>query len=205
MDGGRVFRALLAMRIGEARATQMAATVGQVLALGLGLMGLGLLGGQPNLIWLFIAIFVFIAAGQEAAQFRSRAYLEGARVRDAMITEFHTLPVGANLGEAQELLIHTTQVDFPVTNGDQVVGLLSRLDLFKGLRNEGPTAYVAGSMQRDFPAVGPDDELQELASDMQSAQRSCTLVMEGERLVGLVTMENLAELLILRQIAQQRA
>ncbi len=199
MDGGRVLRALMAMAMGETRATEIAATIGQVLALGLGLLGVF----SGNLFWLLIAVFVFMAAGQEAAMYRGKAFLEGLHVSDAMITDLRTLPVGATLGDAQDLLLHTSQTDFPVVHGDEVVGLLSRIKLFQSLREKGPSEYVAGAMERDYPSVGPDDDLQEVAADMQGGQQSCVLVMENGRLAGMVTMENLAELLILRQIMQQ--
>lgn len=198
MDGGRVLRALLAMGVGEARGTQIAASIGQILALGLGLLGL-----FWNPMLLFIAFFVFIGAGQEAAQQRGKAFLEGLSVREGMITDFRTLPVGATLAEARDLLIHTSQVDFPVLHGEEVVGVLARIALFQGLRDQGPTAYVAGSMAREFPVAAPNDDLQELVEEMQASQRSCVLIMEDGRLIGLVTMENIAELLILRQIMER--
>jgi Zn-dependent protease/CBS domain-containing protein len=198
MDGGRVLRALLAMALGETRATEIAATIGQVLALGIGLIGL-----VYNVFWVLIAVFIFMAAGQEAAMYRGKAFLEGLQARDGMITELKTLAVGATLGDAQELLLHTSQTDFPVVHGDEVVGLLSRMGLFQKLRDSGPDEYVAGAMDRDFPSTPPGADLQDLAAEMQANQTSCVLVIEAGRLLGMVTMENLAELLIVRQIMQR--
>jgi Zn-dependent protease/CBS domain-containing protein len=198
MDGGRVLRAVLAMAMGENRATEIAAAIGQALALGLGLIGL-----FYNLFSVLIAVFIFMAAGSEAAMYRGKAFLEGLHARDGMITDLKTLPVGATLGDAQELLLHTSQTDFPIVHGEEVVGLLSRMGLFQKLRDSGPHEYVAGAMDRDFPSAGPEEDLQDLAAEMQANQTSCVLVMEAGRLLGMVTMENLAELLILRQIMQR--
>jgi len=73
MDGGRVLRAILAMRLDYVRATRVAAIVGQAIAFVLGF--LGLVGSNP--ILMLIAFFVFIAAGQESEFVRMRAVFEG--------------------------------------------------------------------------------------------------------------------------------
>jgi Zn-dependent protease/CBS domain-containing protein len=199
MDGGRVLRAILGMRMGEYRATQIAASIGQLLAFVFGFFALK----DMNIILMFIAFFVFIGAGQEALMYQGKALVEGLAVREAMITEFRTLPVGTSLGEARELLLRTSQTDFPIIHGDEIVGLLSRNALLHGLAEHGPTGYVAGSMERDFPTTSPDAGLEEIASEMQAGRAGCILVMEDSKLVGMVTKENLAELLIVRQIMRQ--
>ena len=122
MDGGRVLHALLAMRLGNARATQLAASLGQILAFALGFLGLF---GNPLLI--FIAIFVYIAAGGEA---RMSAFNEAARglsASDAMETRFTAIPVEANLAAAIETLLATAQHEFPVVDAfGKPIGLLVR-------------------------------------------------------------------------------
>ncbi|MCC6729158.1 MAG: site-2 protease family protein [Chthonomonadales bacterium] len=196
MDGGRVMRALLAMRLGELRATEIASGVGQVMAFGLGF--LGLISG--NFILLFIAFFVYIGAGAELAIYRQRALTHGAQAGRAMVREFRTLSVGATLGEAADLLLATSQQDFPVVNGDEVVGVLTRQGLLRGLAQHGATGYVAGSMEREFRTVTLDSDIEDLALDMQSGRQPCVLVMDGSRLAGLITTENLAEFLAVRQL-----
>jgi Zn-dependent protease/CBS domain-containing protein len=199
MDGGRVLRAILGMRMDEYRATQIAASIGQILAFVLGFIALM----DVNIILMFIAFFVFIGAGQEAMMYQGKALVEGLPVREAMITEFRVLPVGTSLGEARELLLRTSQTDFPISHGDEIVGVLSRNALLHGLADNGPTAYVAGSMEREFATTSPDAGLEEIASEMQTGRTGCVLVMEAGKLVGIVTKENLAELLIVRQIMRQ--
>ncbi len=200
MDGGRVLRSLLAFRMGEVKATELAASIGQLAAFGLGLAGLV----YSSIILLFIAFFVYIGAGQEAAMYRGRALVGGVPTKEAMITEFKCLPADATIGQAADLLLETSQQDFPVVHGSEILGVLSRQALLRGLAVEGPSGYVVGAMTRDYPRAEPDDDLEETVARLQASGQSCMLVMEDETIKGLLTMENLAEFLVVRQITASR-
>ena len=205
MDGGRVLRAVLALYLGEVRATEVAAGIGQMLALTAGLLVLMNYQhlGANGILFLFICFFVFVGAGQEATMYRGKALVEGLPVKAAMITDFRTLPVGASLRQATDLLLQTSQQDFPVMNGEEVVGVLPRSNMLRGLAESGPDTYVAEVMNRDFLKVTPNQDLEEIAADMQSGQHPLVLVMDGSQLLGMITLENLAELLIVRQLTQR--
>jgi Zn-dependent protease len=132
MDGGRVLRALLATRLTYARATQIAATVGQAFAFLFGIVGLfgvpGVFSANPFLI--FIAFFVYIGASQEAALAQMRDVSRRFPVSSAMVREFRILPDTATLQEAVDALLATSQHDFPVVDGSgNVAGILTRHDL----------------------------------------------------------------------------
>ncbi len=201
MDGGRVLRAVLALRLGRPRATRIAALIGQALAVLFGV--LGFLNGQ--FFWMLIALFVFFGAGQEAAAEQSRAVAEGAQVGAAMVRQFQTLGIGDSLRRAAEVLLSTHQQDFPVTHGEEVVGVLPRGALLRGLAQQGESTYVSEVMLRDVFFAKPSDPLEEMLSRPDGVQRAPVLVMEDGRLVGMLTVENLMEFLTLRQIAQTRA
>jgi Zn-dependent protease/CBS domain-containing protein len=198
MDGGRVLRAVLAMNIGSARATAIAARIGQFIAIAAGCWAI--FSRPLNPWYLLIAFFVYLGAGQEAGAYREAALTQGVHVRDAMLTDVRTLSVGDTLKEAADVLLDTSQHDFPVVHGDAVLGLLTRNDLLRGLSELGPSGYVAGAMQRQFAAVGPDDELSEVLPRVQSTPGPL-LVMEGEHLLGIVTTDNIQEFFAIRQIA----
>lgn len=215
MDGGRVLRALLALRLGKARATRIAAGVGQFVAVLMGLYGLGIFGSPfaripffpapGNFSLVVIALFVFFAAGQESHAEQSREVVEDAVVSEAMVREFATLAPGDNLRRAAEVLLATSQQDFPVVNGDEVVGVLSRNQLLRGLAQEGDTAYVAGTMNREVVFARPGDDLAPVMMNPNGVQRAPILVRGDDgTLVGMVTMENLMEFLTLRQIVRSR-
>ena len=190
MDGGRVLRASLSLVFGEEKATRVAAAVGQGIAVLFG--ATGLFTGQWGL--LFIALFVFLGAGQEAAFNRRRAMVVGRTAREAMITRFETLAPQDSLGRAAEVLLATHQQDFPVVDAwSRVAGVLSRARLMQGLAREGNSGAVLDVMQREFPVVAPGSELEEVLRYFQSDPRMPVIVLDGEQHVGMITLENLAE------------
>ena len=193
MDGGRVLRSLLARSLPEDEATRMAATAGRVLAILIGLYGLL----SMHFMLVFIAFFVYLGATQETALVVGKTLTEGVPVRLAMITDFRTLEHGATIREAADLLLATSQTDFPVVLGNQVMGLLGRNALLRGMAVEGPEAYIAGIMDRSFPHVLPETALMDAIPLL--GQTSCVLVMDEERLLGLLTRENLSEFMMLRR------
>src|SRR6266508_1792051 len=149
MDGGRVLRALLAIRLGFARATEIAATIGQWVAFGLGFLGLFY---NPMLI--FIAIFVYLAAASEARLVSLRTMSRGVPVSSAMITQFATLAPEAHIDEAVETLLRTSQGEFPVVDAaGRLVGLLDRGNLIRALKQLGPDARVAEAMSTEIPTI----------------------------------------------------
>ncbi len=200
MDGGRVLRALLARSRSENEATRVAAAAGRMLAIAMGLYGL--LSMQFMLV--FVAFFVYLGAAQEGAAARGRSLAHGVPVRAAMITDFRTLPHGSSVRDAANLLLATSQQDFPVVHGTQVIGVLPRNNLLRALAQEGPDAYVTPFLNREFVSLDPDMDLADALTSMGQAA-GCALVMRDGELVGLLTTENLAEYLMLRRFGMEPA
>jgi Zn-dependent protease len=191
MDGGRALRALLATRMEYTRATQRAAMVGQGMAILFGFIGLQ---GNPMLI--FIALFVWIGAGQEASVVQMKSALAGIPLRRAMLTHFHTLAPTSTLGDAVDLLLTDSQQDFPVVTDGRIVGMLTRSDLVKGLSQRGRSAPVAGSL-RECPTADASEMLEAVLSRLQGRDCHTIPVLERGALVGLVTMDNVGEFLMI--------
>ena len=195
MDGGRILRAIMARKRPMEEATRVAALTGRALAVLMGLAGLLL----SNFMLVFIALFVYLGAAQEGAAARGRMLSAGFPIRAAMITDFRTLQHGDTIRDAGNLLLATSQHDFPVMHGDQVTGLLTRARLVRAMMSQGADAYVAGAMERDFLRLSPDAPLTEVLPQL-SRTGACALVMGPEdHLLGMVTSENISEFLLLRQ------
>jgi stage IV sporulation protein FB len=193
MDGGRVLRALLGYRLGHRRATEIAASVGQVVALGLGF--LGLVGGGPLLV--FVALFVWLGAAAESQDVALRDVARGLTAADAMITRFEALPVAASVEDAADLLIRTAQTEFPVVDGGgRLRGILTRSHLIRALRAQGPAAPVLEAMEADVPVVPSRMPLGPALETMREAGGPIGVVDPTGRLVGLLTQENLGEMML---------
>jgi stage IV sporulation protein FB len=194
LDGGRMLRALLAMRMSYVKATTIAARLGQGLAFLLGFAGLF---GNPML--LFIALFVYLGATQEAAATQMKEVSDRLPLSAALVTEFHTLEPDATLGDAADVLLRTHQQDFPVVDaGGRLHGILIRDDLVAGLKRGGPGTPVITAMRTDLAAVPKNTSFTEAFRTMQ-ASRSSVLPVHDEtgRLVGLLTPENVGEMIII--------
>jgi Zn-dependent protease/CBS domain-containing protein len=196
MDGGRVLRALLAIRFGHARATQLAAAVGQAFAVAFGIFGI--LYGNVTLI--VIAVFVFLAASGEASYAQLRAVTRGALVSDAMITKFQTLGTQASVNEAVEALIRTTQREFPVVDGaGHLRGVLTRDAMIKALKEAGPDTPVISVMETDVPTVSARANLDAAVKALTEARKPVVGVLDGQsRLIGMLTAENLGEMMLVQ-------
>ena len=197
MDGGRVLRSLLASRLGMAKATRIAARVGQTIAVGGGAWAL--FSAQPMLV--LIALFVYFAAAQEASMVETRAAGMGIIVDQMMITRFVTLPVYSTLRQAVDLLLEGEQSEFPVVdNAGALEGLLTRDLLIRSLTDHGPEAPVSQAMARDVPALplGLSFE-QALARLRASGFPALPVVDAAGRLMGLLTLDNITDLIMVRQ------
>lgn len=194
MDGGRVLRALLGMKLEYTRATQIAASIGQGMALLFGFLGL-----FSNPMLLFIAFFVWIGAAQEANMVQMKHSLGGIPVARAMQTEFRTLEPNAPLAHAAELILEGAQHDFPVTQNGQVAGLLTREALMQALARQGQGALVQSVMRRNLPIVDSYEMLESALVRLQESGTHSLPVLHNGQLVGLLTSENVTEFLMIRR------
>lgn len=194
MDGGRVLRALLAMRWGPKRATQTAVDVGQALAFAFGAVGLYAM----NPIWVFIALFVFVGADQELELVKMRSVLSGVPIQRVMITDLRTLAPQDSLQRAIDHTLAGFHQDFPVVEHGQVIGVLTRRSLMTALARRGQSTSVRDVMQREFQTAHPSEQADAVFGRLQTADCRSLPVLDHTRLVGIVTAENLGEFLMIQ-------
>jgi len=188
MDGGRVLRALLALRLSYSRATEIAGGLGQSIAFLFAIAGLF---WNPFLI--FIALFVWIGASQETSLVMMRAALDGIPVEEVMITDFKTLDPYDTLETAAELILTTSQRDFPVVEDEIVVGILTSNKIMSSLADAEPNTHVESVMDRDVLQLDANTMMESALVELQSHESSLFPVLKAGRLVGILTMENLGE------------
>lgn len=199
MDGGRVLRALLARRLNYVQATQLAARVGQGMALLFGFVGLF---SNPFLV--FIALFVWMGAAEEASMVQMRHALGGIPVERVMLTDFRSLRSDETLARAMEHILAGWQQDFPVIDDGRVVGILTRDEMLKGLSESGPGLRVREAMQANFQTADSHEMLEKVLSRLQSCKCHSLPVEHNGRLVGLLTMENVGEFLMIQAALEQQ-
>ena len=200
MDGGRVLRALLATKLEYTHATQIAASVGQSIA-----MVFAFVGFFSNPFLIFIALFVWIGAAQEASMVTMKAAPGGVPVRRAMMTDFRMLQPGDTLQRAVELILATPQQDFPILDDGRVLGILTSRDLMVALQKRGPDTLVEDVMRRDFLTLDVNEMLDSALARIHAADSCLTApVIQRNILVGLLTSENVSEFLLIVSATGER-
>ena len=199
MDGGRVLRALLAFKFERAKATRIAANVGQLLAI-----GFVFLGFFSNIWLVFIGVFIYVGAESEAGYEETKSALSGYAVKDALMRRFTRLHPTDPLRKAVDALLDGQEREFIVAEGDAVKGILTRNRLIQGLADYGDSSPVSNAMRSDFVTLRPDMALEKIYHEMLSAGCEVAPVYEAGVLLGIVDKENIEELLLVRKALNQR-
>jgi Zn-dependent protease/CBS domain-containing protein len=184
-DGGRVLRAFFARNMDPVQATRRAVTIGQVFATML------MLVGMLSNIWLtLIGFFIFIAAQLEERSAVFQSVLETVHLEDIMLRDFATLSPADTLEDALDKAVHSLQDDFPVIRGSDMVGIISKQKILQALRSEG-NGYVQSVMNRLFEVAQKKESLASAFRKLNARNLSLIPVVEDQRLVGIVTLQNL--------------
>lgn len=190
MDGGRVLRAALSMRMNHNQATQVAAKIGQGLALWLGFIGL-----LYNPFLIFIALFVWIGAAAEAGTEQMKSSLHDVPVGQAMLTDYQILSPDDTLSHAIELTLAGSQKEFPVLVDGTIVGVLTQDDLLKGLQAQGEQYHVSAWMQKEVQSADINEPLEKVLERLQISHCSLFSVTKDDKLVGIINLDNILELI----------
>ncbi|PIE81952.1 MAG: site-2 protease family protein [Chloroflexi bacterium] len=191
LDGGRVFRALLAMKLDYSRATNVAATVGKVIAVMMGLYGLF----NGGIFMVFIALFVFTAAGKEAAMVKQRTSLKGYTVHDVYTTTAYTLTPYHRLEQAIQLMMLSGQTSFPVVRNDVLEGFITRQDLSEAMKTRGGHTWANIIMRRDIVPVSPNMPLEEALKRMMVEELDAIPVGENGLYLGLLSYKRINQVM----------
>lgn len=200
MDGGRVLRAGLAMKMDYARATRTAATIGQGFAVLFGLVGL-----FTNPFLILIAVFIWFGAAGESQVTQTRSRLAGAPVERAMLTQFDTLSPLNSLGYVSNLMLAGSQQEFPVVEEGRPIGLVTRADLFNALAQHGPQGLVSQAMRRHVATIDAGDALAAAVEKLQTGQARSIMVLHDGQLAGMLTLENVQGFALIQAALEKNA
>ena len=198
LDAGRVVRAMLAKTRGMAVAAKAMSGLSRMVALLLVCGGLGL--REP---WMTTAgAFLLLAGSLDRQTVLVENEIDSIRMRDVMLEDFNTLSGADTLEEALHRALHATQDVFPVVRSGSLVGAVSRQGIVEALESGG-NGYVQGMMTRGLRTAAPDDPVMTALRRMVGhGGAQLVPVVEGDRVVGIVTPQNLSQ--ATRLLARQR-
>lgn len=185
LDGGRILRAFMSRSIDFASATRRAVSISTAIAMVLIFAGLF----SDN--WLtMVGVIIFSAAQLEERALVFQSVLENVRLEEVMLTDFATLSPADTLEDALDKAVHSLQDDFPVVRGSDMVGVISRQRILDALRAEG-NGYVQAVMNKIFDVSLRNDSLGSAFRKLTARSSSIIPVVEDQRLIGIVTLQNL--------------
>jgi len=193
MDGGRILRALLALRMGRVRATQIAARMGQFVALIFFFFGL-----FYNPFLALIGVFIFFGAQSENILIQQLSILRGHKVRDAMMTNITVLDPGDTIKNVVDLILAGTERDFIVADDQHAVGIIYNADLMRAIRDRSNSKQVRDIMVSDFTSVSTNDDLAEIFRKAHTDKKSFFPVIDNGKLLGAIDLTNINEFMVFK-------
>ncbi len=198
MDGGRILRAILSMYYDRGVATNIAAKIGQFLAI-----AFVFLGFFYNFWWIFIGLFIFLGAGAEANFEATRSALAKYSVRDALMHQFTKLHAFETIESAITTLLDGQEKEFIVEQDNEIIGVVTRDEIIQGLRELGQNAHINRIINKEYMVLSPDMGLREAYEIMSRSKASICPVMENGELIGVLNMENITEVVMLENAGLQ--
>lgn len=198
MDGGRVFRALLSMRMDRIKATAIAAYTGQTIAVLFFILGI-----LFNPILALIAVFIFITAQAENDQVRSKFILQNYKVKDLASGHFHKLDQSATIMDAAKLLLSVQSTSFLIMNGEKIVGTLNRDGIIRALAEIGENANVSQAMNSKVEFVTEDTSLDKALKELENSKTTILPVGEDNSLSGVINLSDILELILVKTAIQK--
>lgn len=188
MDGGRILRSLLLFSTNRKTATNIAARIGQIIAVVFVILGL-----MYNPWLVFIALFIFLGAGTEAAYESARASLEHHKVSEVLMHTYTRLSPQQTIEEVVEVLLDTQEKDFVVMEGENVVGTLSDRQMMIGLAKLGKQTTVAQVMNKDVIEFDLETALVDVYKQIMTVPSSVFPISQNGRFIGIVNRDNINE------------
>jgi len=189
MDGGRVLRGLLAKKMGMVKATRMAVSFGQAFAIGLYFLG-ALYYHQLGFL-ILLAVFVYMGARNEEEEVEFRSEIADAAAADAMLVKFDSLAPRMTVRESLDVLRHSSQEEFPVLDGDKLVGMVSKNDVISALGDTEKDAVIGGIMHTDYIQSTADSRLGAIFRQMEQHEKDMVPILAEGKVVGLLSYDQI--------------
>ena len=193
MDGGRVLRALLAMKMQRHKATEIAVRIGQLAAVGFVILGIF---SNPFLI--FIGLFIIMGAQAELEMTKSGFMLKGIILKDVVMKNYESIDENETIETAVNKLLNGQSKNFLVTKNQQPIGTLSRDEIIEALQTGGNKLPIHNAMNKDLIAFDANQPIDTIYQAMVISKNQFATVYENKILIGTVDLENILEYLMVK-------
>ena len=195
MDGGRVLRAILAMKFERHIATKIAARIGQLLAIAFIIIGFN---SNPFLI--FIGLFIILAAQAEVEMTKAGFMLRGIFVKDIVMKNYETINANDIVETAVKQLLNGQCKNFIVISGGLPVGSLSRDEIIEALSNNGNKAAIDTVMNRDILQLNSKEPIEVAYQKMLANKNGLATVYNNQQFVGVLDLDNILEYIMIKNV-----
>ncbi len=186
MDGGRVLRSLLSMKIDHSKATKVAAMIGQILAI-----AFVFLGFFYDFWLIFIGLFIFLGAGAESRVEELKHALEGVKAESVMMTNFIAVSPDITLQKAAEEILGSNEKSLLVMDNGKLMGILDYKNIVEGMHKGLEHQRVSDFITGDYYKFNANEDLSERFMQILQGGQSLFPVMNGDRVAGVISSDNL--------------
>lgn len=193
MDGGRVLRALLAMKFERHIATKIAARIGQLLA-----VGFIIIGFYNNPFLIFIGLFIILGAQGEVEMTQAGFILRGVFVKDIVMKQYETIDENDIVENAVKKLLNGQCKNFLVTSHNNPVGSLSRDEIIEALSNNGNRTTIDTVMNKNTLRLNSNEPIDEAYQKLIANKNGLATVYDGQQFVGVLDTDNILEFIMIK-------
>ncbi len=194
MDGGRVLRALLSLKMQRHTATTVAARIGQLLAL-----GFIFLGFFSNPFLIFIGVFIILGAQAEAEMTKAGFMMKGIMVKDILMKKYETIEENDTIETAVNKLLNGQCKNFVVTANQQPVATLGRDQIIKALSDNGKQTILHSVADKEPIRLNANQSLEEVYPVMIAGKNSLAFVYDKHEFIGVLDLENILEYIMVKE------
>ena len=194
MDGGRILRALLAMKMTRLKATKIASITGQGIAVIFFVFGL-----MNNPFLALIGVFIFFGARSENFAVQSQQLLSGYEVQDAMMTNYLVLSPNETVSVAIRKMVSGPDIDLLVIEDNKVLGIVTREKLInKSKERNGGETLVSEIMSKNFKVLEEHNKLPEVYLMLQRTKNRLFPVLKNKELAGVINLEKIQNFILMK-------
>jgi len=193
MDGGRVLRGILSMKMDYVKATSAAVFIGQAIAIFFIFFGIFF-----NWWLALIGLFLYIGAGSEKSHVILRSFLHQVPASEAMATDFRSLRPEELLSSALEHFYHGCQEDFPVIGEKGLEGILTRERILASIHEKGIDVPVSEVMDSTFASVSSNMPLDDVYKKLLSNRKTAVAVVDKDGIKGMICLDGISRFFMIK-------